>query len=331
MKDLIIIGAHCPDEERKKLLYNLVNSFQKIRESFDILITTHLPIPEYITEQVDYVFFDKNNELIYDLNYINQPWFSPNSGQHIYSTYVSGYSTYLAVYRLLIGGLGLAKTMGYTKTHYIEYDISINDFSELQDNNILLENYNSIQYQKESKDYETNLGWGIGNFISMRVDKLDNIFLEYNKDKLLSLIKNNFSKTNEKYTQEILDLNPPRLVKDYQILIDKNIKVNLSSTSEKDKLDFWTVPYYDSKTDTINFVGWNQKSKIPIDISVLINNKEFISFTKVKHFNYYIRELGKLKDIDNILILVNNQIKTHIDFDKISKEDFIKTNFIKYD
>jgi len=331
MKDLIIIGAHCPDEERKKLLYNLVNSFQEIRESFDILISTHLYIPEYITEKVDYVFFDKNNELIYDLNYINQPWFSPNPEQHIYSTYVSGYSTYLAVYRLLIGGLGLAKTMGYTKAHYIEYDTSINDFSEFQDNSILLENYNSIQYQKESKDYETNLGWGIGNFISMRVDKLDNIFLEYNKDKLLSLIKNNFSKTNEKYTQEILDLNPPRLVKDYQILIDKNIKINLSSISEKDKLDFWTVPYYDSKTDTINFVGWNQKSEIPIDIGVLVNNKEFISFPKVKHFNYYIKELGKLKDIDSILVLVNNQIKTHIDFNKINKEDFIKTNFIKYD
>lgn len=329
MKDLIIIGAYCPDEEREKLLYNLVDSLQNIKESYDILISTHSKIPDYILDKVNYVFFDKNNNLIYNLKYINQPWFSPNPKSHIYSTYVSGYSTYLTAYKLLIGGLGLAKVLGYKKAHFIEYDTSIDEFSEIYDNNILLDNYSSIVYKKESKDYETNLAWAIGNIMAFNLNEIDNTLLEYNEEKLLSLIENHISKTNERITDEILS-KTPQLVKDYQILIDKNIKVNLSSISEKDKLDFWTVPYYDSKTDTINFVGWNQKSKIPIDIGVLVNNKEFISFPKVNHFNYYIKELGKLKDIDSILILVNNQIKTHIDFSKINKEDFIKTNFIKY-
>jgi hypothetical protein len=38
MKDLILIGAYCPDDERETLLSNLVNQLQEIRNNFDILI-----------------------------------------------------------------------------------------------------------------------------------------------------------------------------------------------------------------------------------------------------------------------------------------------------
>jgi hypothetical protein len=38
MKSLIVIGAYCPDTERKQLLENCINSLQPIRKDFDILI-----------------------------------------------------------------------------------------------------------------------------------------------------------------------------------------------------------------------------------------------------------------------------------------------------
>ena len=77
MKDLIVIGAYCPDKERENLLNRCVDSIQNIRGDFDIMISSHSIIPEYITQKVDYVFFDKNNKIITDWKYLNQPWFCP--------------------------------------------------------------------------------------------------------------------------------------------------------------------------------------------------------------------------------------------------------------
>ena len=325
MKDLIIIGAYCPDEERQGLLYNLVNSLSNIQESYDILISTHSKIPEYIATKIDYIFYEKNNHLIInDLKYLNQPWFKPNDKTTIHSTFISGYSTYLSVYKLLIGGLGLGKTLGYKKAHYIEYDTIIPNFDEFFDNTKLLDSYASIQYK--NKDI---LPWGIGNFMSFNLTQIDPLFLEYNEEKLLSFIEH-YGKTNERVTEEILS-RTSRLEKDFKVLEDKGIKVNLSSEAQKDDLDFWTVPYYDPKTDNLNFICWNQRSKDPIDVSVITNNNKLTSFKSVAYRNYHIRELGPISEINDILILINNKVKTHIDFNSISKEDFMNTNNVKHD
>ena len=66
MKPIIIISAYCPDDERKQMLTNCVNSLQSLRKDFDILISTHAYVPEHIAKKVDFVFYDANNDLIYD-------------------------------------------------------------------------------------------------------------------------------------------------------------------------------------------------------------------------------------------------------------------------
>ena len=188
MKDLILIGAYCPDYEREKLLNDCVDSLQRCRNDYDILISSHTEIPKYISQKVDYTFYDKNNDLITDLKYLNQPWFSPMDGMTILSTYIGKHSTYLAVYRLLIFGLGFAKMFKYKKVHYIEYDTVMNDLSELYDNSKLLDEYDNVVIQKEQRDYELNLAWPMGNFMSFKVDKIDEIFTTYDKEKLLDIL-----------------------------------------------------------------------------------------------------------------------------------------------
>ena len=149
MKDLILIGAHCPDDEREKLLNECIDSLQRCRNEYDILICSHTEIPSYISKKVDYVFYDKTNDLITDLKYLNQPWFSPIDGMTILSTYIGQNSTYLAVYRLVTAGLGFAKMFKYKKVHYIEYDTIMNDLSELYDNSKLLDECDNVVIQKE--------------------------------------------------------------------------------------------------------------------------------------------------------------------------------------
>lgn len=330
MKSLIIIGTYCPDNERKKLLFDLLVNLQIIRESFDILVTSHTKIPDNFLDKIDYFFYDRENELITDLKYVNQPWFSPSEGQTIFSTYVTGYSTYLAVYRLFIGGLGLAKTMGYSKIHWLEYDSHITNFNEFFDNDMLLNEYGAINYKKEYKNFEKNLAWGIGNFMSLNIEKTDNNLLYYNRENLLKLIENHQSKTNERVTEEIIS-NSLLYSKSYQLLVDNGFKLNLSENTSKDENSIWAVPYYEEKNNKINFVCWNDKYETPINVSVIVNGDKIITFKNVNKFQYYLDELGDYDKIYNILVIVNDKIKLKIDFNQIDKETFKKTNFLRYE
>jgi hypothetical protein len=61
MKDLIVIGAYCPDKEREDMLNKCVDSLLPLKDDFDFLITSHTIIPEYIAKKVDFTFFDKKS------------------------------------------------------------------------------------------------------------------------------------------------------------------------------------------------------------------------------------------------------------------------------
>ena len=61
MKDLILITAYCPDEYRENILRNLVNSFTRFKNTFDVLIVSHTPIPLDIQNKVNYCSYDIKN------------------------------------------------------------------------------------------------------------------------------------------------------------------------------------------------------------------------------------------------------------------------------
>ncbi len=331
MKELILIGAYCPDEEREKLLDDCVNLLQRVRSDYDILICSHTEIPSYILKKVDFVFYDKNNDLITDMKYLNQPWFSPNEDVTIFSTYIGTNSTYLAVYRLLISGLGFAKMFKYTKAHYIEYDTKMNDLSELYDNSKLLNVYDSVVIQKQERDYELNLAWPIGNFMSFKVESIDEIFTTYDKEKLLKILLDSSAKTNEKITNDIMKMNGNRIfVKNYDEVILKDIQFGLSNNTSKEEMNYWTIPFYNTMEDRVDLVVWNNKDEEPIDVVFIINNSELISFEKVKKYEWSIRTIGKVEDINSILIIVNNKIKSHILLNDENRDLFKLTNYSQH-
>lgn len=331
MKELILIGAHCPDDEREKLLNDCINSLQSCRNDYDILICSHTEIPTYISKKVDYVFYDKNNDLITDLKYLNQPWFSPVDGMTILSTYIGENSTYLAVYRILISGLGFAKMFKYKKVHYVEYDTIMNDLSELYDNSNLLDEYDNVVIQKEQRNYEENIAWPMGNFMSFKVDSIHELFTTYDKEKLLDILFNSQSKTNEKITNDIMKLNGNTIyVKDFDKIKSKDIKFALSNNTSKESMSYWAVPFYNTKEDKVSAVVWNNKDDNPINVIFIINNERLLTFKDVNKFEWRMGDIGNINDIDSILILVNDRIKTKIDFNLVSRETFIKTNYSNF-
>ena len=331
MKELIYIGAYCPDDEREKLLNECVNALQKCRNEYDILICSHTEIPTHISKKVDYVFYDKNNDLITDLKYLNQPWFSPMDGMTILSTYIGENSTYLAVYRLLISGLGFAKMFKYKKVHYIEYDTIMNDLSELYDNSTLLDEYDNVVIQKEQRNYESNLAWPIGNFYSFKVDSIDKLFTTYDKEKLLDILFNSQSKTNEKITNDIMKLNGNTIyIKNYDDILNKDIKFALSKDTSKETMNYWTVPFYNTKEDKVSVIVWNNKDDKPINVIFIINNERLLTFKEVNKFEWRMDDIGNINDINSILILVNNKVKTNIILNEKNKELFKKTNYTQF-
>jgi len=328
MKELILIGAYCPDDDREKLLNNCIDSLQGCKDDYDILICSHTIIPEYITKKVDYVFYDKNNDLITDLKYLNQPWFSPVDGMTILSTYIGENSTYLAVYRLLILGLGFAKMFKYNKVHYVEYDSVMNNHNELYSNSKLLDEYDNVVYQKEQKNYEQNIAWPIGNFMSFKVDSIDELFTTYDKEKLLKILLDTSGKTNEKITNDIMKMNGNSIyIKDYNLLEENNIEVGLSRNTERDAMNYWAVPYFNTKENKVSVVVWNNKDEVPINVNFIVNQNQIVHVNGIKKFEWQIKDIGNIEEINSILVLVNNRVKTNIVFDEKTRELFKKTNY----
>lgn len=327
MKDLIIIGAYCPDKEKEEILNKCIDSLLPLKDDFDFLITSHTIIPEYIAKKVDYTFYDKKNDLITDWKYCNSPWFSPYDGLAIVSTLISGYSTFLAAYRIFIGALGIARNFKYNKVHWVEYDSHFTNYDDFYENSKLLEDNTAVQYKKEYINYETNLEWGYGCFQAINIEKLDETFLTYDENSLMEILKNSPNKTNEKITQDIYEKNGGKIhFRDFKELVNKNNQFNLSEKVSKNSMDYWTVPFYHFGEDKVFVIAWNNKDEDPINVNFIINGNRMINFNQLKKFDWNIEEVGNINEINSILILVNNNIKTNIILNDENRDSFKMTN-----
>ena len=50
-----------------------------------------------------------------------------------------------------------------------------------------LDEYDNVVIQKEQRNYEENIAWPMGNFMSFKVDSIDELFTTYDKEKLLEI------------------------------------------------------------------------------------------------------------------------------------------------
>ena len=332
MKDLICITAHCPTEEKRRILYNLVSSLQPIRKDFDLMVISHTPVTFDVQENVDWVIFDKDNELLTDWKYQNQPWFSPHDGKHIQSIFFGIGNTYLTLHKQLITGYGHAKTFGYEKVHFIEYDAYFQDHTEFYDNSKILNTYDAVLYTKKDALFEINLQFGIGNFHSVRISTLSERAFKYDREEILKELEESSEKTTEKRTQILYGENGNKIYfKDHNVITQNG---NILRIIDFHKGDFemqWAVPFYDDRKKTIEFVVWNDASEKPCNVIVIVNDDNIIKFENLKKFEWSIQTLGEPKDIRNIKVIINDKLKNNIILNENNIEMFKKTNFVKYE
>lgn len=119
-KNIFIIGTYPKTESQKKLLIECINILRKT--NFDIMVVSHLPIPEEIQKLVDHYLYDSDNTF---LPKERTPFSWINTGQFYLELYNNGHL--LPISRNINLSLNLSKSLGYEFFYYLEYDILFSD------------------------------------------------------------------------------------------------------------------------------------------------------------------------------------------------------------
>ena len=325
MKDLILITAYCPDDYREGILRNLVNSLNKYKDFFDVMIVSHTVVPSDIQKKVNYFFYDSKNEILTDWDLLNQPWFNPNDERRIQSSFLSRKNTHLAIWRMMILGFSLAKNMGYKKLHHIEYDCEINNVSEFFDNSNLLDEYDSVIYI-DSKDTVDDILFG--SFQSYFLPTIDTFLLELNEEKIIDMIRNSDSKSPELMLQNLLTTEK-RFYKKNRDMLNKNGNLfGIIDGQIGNNFIPWAVPFYDRLDNSVGFVVWNTKNLEGVYHNIIINNEKIINvpITGINHWRLIY--LGSIDEISSLLILENEKVRDKFDLTTSeNKEIFKKSSF----
>jgi len=280
MKDLISIFAYCPDNRRKKVLQDLLNHLQPIRNRFEIMVVAHSPISELSYDLVDHFYYDSSNKLLDDFDVRKKHWFT-NHLFDINSTLVYPASTHLAIYSLLYYTFNFSKFKGFNKVHCLEYDINLTNLTLLDDVNSTLDSYDTVMFKRERD------GWLYGTYFAFTMNDFPDEYFVYDEEKILNQLRDSETKMTECITDKLLTPN------------GRTIKLEPLS-----------------------------KQGGEYDVDIIFNGKHFNIKTSCLDC-WYLEPLGDINDINEILVLVNKEIKKHIILNDENRDMFKKHNFIK--
>lgn len=309
MKDLIIINSYTPDYEREELLRKFVNQIDKT--NFDIMVVSHSRLPDDLYEKVDYFIFDKENEILTNIDSKYQSWWG-NEHFKINTTEARQFNHSVAAYKLFFIGINNAKILGYKKVHIIEYDTSLNNMSHFNNNSKLLDNHSLVYYK-------TNYTPVLISFpMSFNLDKLNEEWFKTQKNKII----NGKYKTLEDLEFFLITQQQDTHYKSHEILKDGSIKINLYASFGK---EIWTCPLVDESNDLILFV--NNKNKEELKVKAVINENTIKNLVTKPNYWSIIR-LCKYEDINKLLIIKQDNNIINYDFTKIDKETYKLKNYI---
>jgi len=326
MKDLIIITSYCNTIEKENTLRNLVFNINKEKHFFDLMVISHLPIPIDIIQKTNFSFYDEKNEILTDWNMRSTPWFNPGDERAILSCFTGFSNIHLAIWRMLILGNSIAKNCGYKKVHHIEYDCIIEDFTELKNNSVLLNQYDAITYSKEVSTVDPIL---FGTYQSYRLDKLNEDLYVLDEQKIKENILNSSHKSAEQMLFDLLNHNNNVFIKNKSILDSNGNKFGLSHSELSNQNTAWCLPYFDELTEKLGFVIWNSEEiEKDITVKLIYNNKDVIDFGIIKPKHWVLRDIDDYNNAKNLIILLNDKVRNIFDFEKC-RDEFKKVSYRK--
>ena len=151
MKFCTIIGCWVDDIRKEKMLLSSINSAKKL--GYPIILVSHKEVNEHVLKEVDYFIYDKNNPILTedryeefkldDSRWIDNDIFrievNPARFHHDYAVWTSWRNSF-----------NFAKSLGFTKCLYLEYDCEI-DSEQVKKTFIDSLKENDIVYYDENK------------------------------------------------------------------------------------------------------------------------------------------------------------------------------------
>ncbi len=325
MKSICLIASHTPTKEKQDALRKLVRVLKK--EQKDIFLISHSHTPSDIISDVNYYFYDSENEFLFDDIY--KGWyFIPLYGNTIVTKDVIKQSTsLLPCTRNLFFGLHISKMLGYDVLHYLEYDMEINDISIIDENTNLMSEYDGVYYLTKrgfgDEHYHLFGPYSVYNLNSYSFEEL-----LWDRQKILHEFENPYNNTLvEKVTESLLIKNKNFLSFDKSILSDKGINVDTIKSYSDSPIDLKVLFYDDEK---VHLYCLNQSS-VNEHIDVIINDNSYLKIPVMEPNVYHFLTIGEIKDVKKIKLLSNNKFIFEYRFESEEEINRFKENnyFIK--
>jgi hypothetical protein len=146
MRKIIIISSYASTPEKEKTLNECIDKV--LNKGYDVMLTSHYPVPDYIQKKVNYCIYDSDNIL---LPYNISPSFWIDND--IFELEVNINSHNLTICKNMLNGIGLSRILKYDFFFFMESDniFSDDDFIRLDDlsNQMLINNKHLIFFKNQ--------------------------------------------------------------------------------------------------------------------------------------------------------------------------------------
>ena len=326
MKEICLIASYTPTKEKEDALRNLVRKLKSFNKT--ILLVTHSSnTPQDIISDVDYYFYDYQNEYPDGEKY-NSFWYHENFNNKtiVSKDIIKRTTSILPCTRNLLFGLTISKMLGYDCTHYIEYDTDLSDVELIDINTTKIKDYDVIYYLTKMGFGEHNSHF-YGPYSVYNLSSYTYEELKWDREIILDVFcDDNNNSLVEKVTHSILVNGKKYLSYDVSELSKYNIKFD-TIKSYSDYVIDPKILFVDGETFT---VFCSNKSNITEEYEIIVNGESLIMVGDIKPGWFALQPIGNIKDVKSVKLYSNGKLMFDYEFiNNESIEKLIKNNYIK--
>jgi hypothetical protein len=321
-KDLIIISAYTPDFKREELIRSFINQIDKT--NYDLMVVSHSKLPDDLLNKVEYFIFDKENELLTDLDSKYNMTFGRENFR-VHTTEARDFNHTIAAYKLFYIGINNARILGYKKVHIVEYDSTVQNMNLFDDNSKLLEDYSVVWFKRSNNKIPVVMSFPM----SFNINKLKEDWFKWDKENIL----NSMGKTIEDWqlrqimNQEDTYAKKDKITPDYiknlpqgSFLVDDSLIINLYQSFGSEQ---WICPIIDENEELLMFV--NNRSEDSLYYKVIVNGI-FIKTKTTNPYNWSIVPLRKWEEVNTLSIIIDNKKLKEYNFEQMNRKDYKSRN-----
>lgn len=182
MREIVNICDYSNTIDKQISLLKLIRDLKK---TYDVCISSHVPLPTWIVEEVDYYFFYKKNLLSQNPKFAYYKWYLTDTWKINYKPFFTHTSHTQAILSLVLPSLTFLKSLGYCKVHMIEYDTILKNFDEFIFNSKKLEEFDAVGYIEiiMGNNFENPL-WFLGAYHALNLNSFTYEELSYDFDEI---------------------------------------------------------------------------------------------------------------------------------------------------